>query len=217
MEAYKQVFKHRLLNGGHSFYVFSLKINPAILIGMKTCLIIVDSQNDFVEGGALAVAGGKQTCSNISRLLKESHYDTIVVTEDFHPADHCSFKPRGGMWPEHCVQHTYGAQLQEDIASAVGSVLQRGDLVTVHVVHKGTDPHTEEYGASVTADNTGRFDITGIALDYCVLETAKLTKKRYPDARVVVKSAYTAAVDGSTENKKRVTEECRANGIEWEE
>jgi len=183
---------------------------------MKTCLIIVDCQNDFVEGGALAVAGGMQVCSAVSGLLRDSAYDTIVLTEDFHPADHCSFKVNGGIWPVHCVQHTPGARLQEQIVSGTAAVIQRGDEVAVTVVHKGTDAGTEAYGADVHAEGIDRFDVTGIALDYCVMGTARMTKKRYPGSRVVIKSAYTAAVDGSRENRQRIRQTCEAEGIEWE-
>jgi nicotinamidase-related amidase len=114
------------------------------------------------------------------------------------------------------VQNTYGAHLRGEISSGAGSVLQRGDQVTITVVHKGTDPLKEEYGASVTADSIDRFDIVGIALDYCVLETARLTKKRYPGSRVVVKSAYTAAVDNSPGNRERIEKLCAGEKIEWE-
>lgn len=183
---------------------------------MRTCLVIVDCQNDFVEGGSLAVDGGERACRAVNGLLRNTHYDVIVLTEDFHPVNHCSFAEYGGMWPAHCVQNTYGAQLREEISGGVGSVLQRGDSVTVTVVHKGMDPHIEEYGASITADNIDRFDIVGIALDYCVLETARLTKKLYPESRVVVKSAYTAAVDNSPENRARIEKLCSGEKIEWE-
>jgi nicotinamidase/pyrazinamidase len=183
---------------------------------MKTCLVIVDCQNDFVEDGALAVQGGTRACKNIRNLLEKTRYDSIVITADFHPVNHCSFTVNGGVWPVHCVQDTRGAKLQEEITDGICSVLQRGDEVTISVVHKGLDAQKEEYGASITAHDIDRFDIVGIALDYCVLETAKLTKKRYPESRVVVKSAYTAAVGSTPENRKHIEEECRKEKIEWE-
>jgi nicotinamidase/pyrazinamidase len=182
---------------------------------MKTCLIIVDCQNDFVEGGSLAVPGGIQACRNIKNLLATAHYDQIIVTEDFHPADHCSFTQNGGSWPVHCIQNTSGAALHQDIAEAVSSVIARGDMVAVSVIHKGSDKNTEEYGATITADDIARFDITGIALDYCVLETAKLTKQHYPEAAVTIKHPYTAAVDSSTENIRKIESQCRTTGIGW--
>ncbi|MFA6856898.1 MAG: isochorismatase family protein [Treponema sp.] len=183
---------------------------------MKTCLVIVDCQNDFVEGGSLAVSGGEQACRAINGLLQDSRYDVIVVTEDFHPVKHCSFLNNGGTWPVHCVQNTHGAYLHEKISSGIGSVLQRGDPVSISVVHKGMDPQKEEYGASVTVEGIEQFDIVGIALDYCVLETAKLTKQHYPEAHVVIKSAYTAAVDNSPEKRKYLKDTCSQVKIEWE-
>lgn len=87
---------------------------------MAEALIIVDVQNDFCEGGALAVTGGAQVAADLSEFLEDRHADfaTIVVTQDWHidPGDHFSETPDFvKSWPVHCVAGTDGAELHEDL------------------------------------------------------------------------------------------------------
>jgi len=153
-------------------------------------LIIVDMQNDFVEGGALAVIGGSELVPLINRL--QPHFDLVVATQDWHPANHGSFaanhpgrKPfdlieLGGLsqtlWPVHCVQNTPGADFVPG--------LDRDRWAAVF--QKGTDPEIDSY--SGLFDNgkrraTGLGDflkergvdqvyVLGLATDYCVKFTA---------------------------------------------
>lgn len=158
---------------------------------MTTALIIVDMQNDFLPGGALAVAGGDEIVSEINLLSKE--YELVVVTQDWHPRSHGSFASQhdgaqafemgelAGMpqvfWPDHCVQGTLGAELTKAL-----------DQEPVEaIIRKGMDPNIDSYSAFF--DN-GRLKATGLegylrdrgvdevhicglAADYCVLATAK--------------------------------------------
>src|SRR5678815_826608 len=114
-------------------------------------LILVDLQNDFCPGGALAVARGDETIAIANRLLP--YFSMVIATQDWHPADHESFAPqhRGRkpgemielhglpqvLWPPHCVQGTRGADLHPD--------LQR-DKIT-EVFHKGTERTVDSYSA----------------------------------------------------------------------
>ena len=87
---------------------------------MPKALIIVDVQNDFCEGGALAVEGGAQAAADISEHLEEAHaeYDLVVTTQDWHidPGPHFSAHPDFSTnWPEHCVAGTSGAELHENL------------------------------------------------------------------------------------------------------
>lgn len=107
----------------------------------KTALLIIDVQNDFLEGGALAVPHGNEVIPVITQLLKDYAFDTLVATQDWHPSDHISFarnhpghaeyeeleavyKPEKGapitytqrLWPVHCIQGSHGAALHSDIA-----------------------------------------------------------------------------------------------------
>ena len=109
---------------------------------MKKALIIVDVQNDFCEGGALAVPGANEIISYINLLMEENEYDKIVLTQDWHPANHKSFASTNGkkvgdtiilngipqfMWPDHCVQGTSGAEFHKDLnREKVDHIIQKG-------------------------------------------------------------------------------------------
>src|SRR5579862_4016234 len=91
-------------------------------------LVIVDVQNDFCPGGALAVPDGDAVIDPVNDLARAA--DFVVATRDWHPADHGSFVAQGGPWPEHCVAGSHGAQLHDRIdASAIDLVVDKGRLV----------------------------------------------------------------------------------------
>src|SRR5918998_5152133 len=102
---------------------------------MRRGLLIIDFQNDFTEGGALAVPDGDAIAPRVSELVGSGDFDLVVATRDWHPADHGSFKEQGGPWPPHCVQGTPGAELHD------AAPRERIDVV----VDKGQDPATEGY------------------------------------------------------------------------
>ena len=154
---------------------------------MKKALIVVDVQNDFCEGGPLAVPGANDIIPYINLLMEENQYDQIVFTQDWHPADHKSFASTNGkkvgdtinlngipqfMWPNHCVQGTFGAEFHRD--------LNRPE--NVHIVQKGKNTEFDSYSGFQDNNHfmkTGLEDflkyhdiqlveIVGLALDYCV-------------------------------------------------
>ena len=158
---------------------------------MKKALIIVDVQNDFCEGGALAVPEANSIIPYINLLMEENEYDQIVLTQDWHPANHKSFASNNGknvgetislngvpqfMWPDHCVQGTYGAEFHKDL---------NRDKVT-HIIQKGKNVEIDSYSGFQDNNHfmkTGLEDflkyhdiqlveIVGLALDYCVKFTA---------------------------------------------
>ncbi|NBO20692.1 MAG: bifunctional nicotinamidase/pyrazinamidase [Rhodobacteraceae bacterium] len=154
------------------------------------CLIVIDVQNDFCPGGALAVAGGDAILVRINALMDE--FSTVVLTQDWHPADHGSFAanhpgaapfsvtnmPYGPqvLWPTHCVQDTPGAAFHPGLRTAPADL----------VLRKGTRAAIDSYSAFFENDRTtatglvgylrarGITDITlvGLALDYCVAYSA---------------------------------------------
>jgi nicotinamidase/pyrazinamidase len=156
----------------------------------KKALVLVDLQNDFCPGGALAVSEGDQVIPVANRMQK--HFDLVVATQDWHPAEHKSFavnhegKEPGqvielaGMpqvlWPAHCVQGTPGAELVEN--------LDRSKIA--RIFQKGTDPDIDSYSGFYDNGHrkaTGLTDflrehevidvyILGLATDYCVKFTA---------------------------------------------
>lgn len=86
---------------------------------MPEALVIVDFQNDFTPGGALAVPHGDEIAGRIEELLDSGRFDLVVATRDWHPPDHGSFEAQGGPWPPHCVAGTPGAELHPDRKSVV--------------------------------------------------------------------------------------------------
>ena len=89
---------------------------------MGRALVVVDFQNDFTPGGALAVPGGDEIAGRLNAMIASGDYDLVVATRDWHPPDHGSFSERGGPWPVHCVRDTPGAQLHSALdASLVAS------------------------------------------------------------------------------------------------
>jgi len=135
-------------------------------------LILVDIQNDFCPGGALAVNEGDQIVPIVNRLM--SRFPLVISTQDWHPPDHVSFRERGGPWPPHCVQGTRGAELHPDLKT---------DTIA-HYFRKASSPDTDDYSEFAGKDDRGRtldqvlrdhgtrkLYAVGLATDYCVLET----------------------------------------------
>ncbi len=157
---------------------------------MHTALILVDLQNDFMPGGALAVKEGDRVIEPANRLAQA--FTLVVATQDWHPADHESFAiAHAGrqpgevidlhglpqvLWPVHCVQETNGAEFHPD--------LDRARITKV--IRKGMDPRTDSYSgffdnghrrATGLADYLREKGVTtlyvlGLATDYCVKWTA---------------------------------------------
>lgn len=157
---------------------------------MKKALILVDLQNDFIPGGALAVPDGDQVIPVANAIMKK--FDIVVATQDWHPSDHGSFasqypgrKPgefielnglEQILWPDHCVQDSRGAEFIAglDVAGIT------------HIVRKGLDKMVDSYSGFFDNDHrkaTGLGDylkgqgidelaIMGLATDYCVKFTA---------------------------------------------
>lgn len=162
---------------------------------MTNALIVIDVQNDFCPGGALAVAQGDAIVAQINAMMPE--YDAVVLTQDWHPAGHSSFAtshagkapfdmidmPYGPqvLWPDHCVQNTQGAQFHKDLRTDA-------DLI----IRKGFRPEIDSYSAFFENDQTTPTGLTGylrdrgvtqltlvgLATDFCVhfsaLDAARL-------------------------------------------
>ena len=135
-------------------------------------LVLVDIQNDFCPGGALAVAGGDKTVGVANSLMP--HFQLVISTQDWHPVNHISFKERGGPWPPHCVQGTPGAELHP--------ALDRTRIT--HYFFKASSTEQDAYSEFEGQDEKGRSldevlrgcDVTrlyvaGLATDYCVRAT----------------------------------------------
>jgi nicotinamidase/pyrazinamidase len=171
-------------------------------------LIIVDFQNDFSPGGALAVRDGDAIAGRVDELARSGDFDLVVATRDWHPPDHGSFTAQGGPWPVHCVQGTDGAELHPGLDRALVDV----------VVDKGQDPGTEGYSGfegtrlDELLRERGIDDVTvvGLATDYCVKNTA-LDALRGGFA-VTVDATAARPVDVQPGDGERALDEIRAAG-----
>ena len=182
---------------------------------MGKALIVIDMQNDFCPGGALAVTGGDQIVGQINDLMAE--FDAVVLTQDWHPATHASFAdnhagaepfsvtrmPYGPqvLWPRHCVIGTDGAAFHPDLD------LDRADLI----VRKGFRPQIDSYSAFFENDHetaTGMagylrerdltdLTLVGLAHDFCVAWSAVDALKLGFSATVIEDATRAIDLDGS--------------------
>lgn len=144
----------------------------SIPLSPKTALIVVDVQNDFCPGGALAVPRGDEVVAMLNRYIEKfsAAKAPVVATRDWHPPDHSSFKPYGGIWPVHCVQNTPGAQFHPKLSLPKSAF----------IISKGTYPKIEAYSGFQGTDLTNTLKkfwirtvwVGGLATDYCVKSTA---------------------------------------------
>ncbi|WP_129842345.1 isochorismatase family protein [Streptomyces sp. RFCAC02] len=149
---------------------------------MHRALIVVDVQNDFCEGGSLAVAGGADVAAAITDLIGAGTpaYDHVVATRDHHiaPRDHFSDEPDYvRTWPRHCVAGTEGVGFHPNFAPAVaaGSVeacFDKGAYSAAYSGFEGTDESGTGLAEWLRARNVTTVDIVGIATDHCVRATA---------------------------------------------
>ncbi|HSB67855.1 MAG TPA: nicotinamidase [Candidatus Methylomirabilis sp.] len=145
-------------------------------------LIVVDVQQDFCPGGALPVPDGDRVIPAINRGLALGPWFT-VATRDWHPADHCSFKTQGGIWPVHCVAGTPGAEFHPALEA---KKIQ-------HLVSKATARDAEAYSGFQGTDlalflkgrGVRRVFVAGLATDYCVKATALDARREGLDVAVL--------------------------------
>jgi nicotinamidase/pyrazinamidase len=175
---------------------------------MSRALVIVDFQNDFTPGGALAVPAGDTIAPKLNALAASGDYDVVIATRDWHPADHSSFSEQGGPWPVHCVAGTHGAQLHPDLDRT------RIDIT----VDKGQDVKTDGYSGFAGTDlaeilrqrGITQVTVVGLATDYCVKNTA-LDALRAGFA-VTVDSSAARGVEIEPGDSERALAEVRAAG-----
>lgn len=169
--------------------------------GTKTALIIVDMQNDFCEGGSLAVEGGGNLATKISEFVNKASYDKLILTRDWHPQGHKSFQANHlgtelfskivieetgktqVLWPVHCVQGSKGAEYHENlkIGSEFHEILKGKNKL--HDSYGGFGCSLKDNGEDLEAEDTGLLAflkendikevyVAGLCLDYCVGTTA---------------------------------------------
>ncbi|MET0702529.1 MAG: isochorismatase family protein [Mycobacterium sp.] len=178
-------------------------------------LVIVDVQNDFCEGGSLAVTGGTAVARGITeRLAGEHGYDHIVATKDFHidPGDHFSDHPDYvNSWPVHCVAETPGAEFHPELdTGAVEAVFRKGAYAAAYSGFEGADDTQTALADWLRQRDVSDVDVVGIATDYCVLATAADAARAGFVTRVLLD--LTAGV--APESTAKAVSDLRAAGIE---
>ncbi|GAA95310.1 uncharacterized protein L969DRAFT_92430 [Mixia osmundae IAM 14324] len=206
-------------------------MSTATVLGEMSALLIVDVQKDFISG-ALAVEGAETILPVVEHLIERGRWSMIVASQDYHPRSHISFASRHGLspldeielrdadgqpfqqmlWPDHCVQHEPGSEIDERILRALSSSHWKDRH---HIVQKGTNVQVDAYSAFApfargTADPDRPDDsplaaylhshkiksvyVVGLATDYCVAATAR-DAARLGFETIVISDAC-KAVDG---------------------
>lgn len=143
---------------------------------MSKALIIVDVQNDFCEGGSLAVTGGAAVAAAISTVLAAGEWDHIVATKDYHidPGAHFSTEPDYiDSWPVHCVAGTPGSDFHPALATdRIEAVFHKGEYAAAYSGFEGHTDRDEKLTDWLRTRGVTAVDVVGIATDHCVRATA---------------------------------------------
>jgi nicotinamidase/pyrazinamidase len=142
----------------------------------RDALVIIDVQNDFCPGGALAVSHGDQVVPALNRYIDKFRRSNlpIIATRDWHPEKTTHFKAYGGLWPPHCIQGTQGAEFHADLALPADTVVVSSGIGPDEEGYSGFEGRDDQ-GASLAdvlrANAVGRIFVGGLATDYCVKHT----------------------------------------------
>jgi nicotinamidase/pyrazinamidase len=199
---------------------------------MKRALIIVDVQNDFCPGGALAVPEGDAVVPIINRLAQSEYFDLVVATQDWHPQNHLSFASQHGgkapgdvielngapqvLWPDHCVQNSRGAEFVADLKTEnLNRIFQKGEKREVdsysgfydndHCTSSGLGEYLKEQGVTDVY-------VCGLATDYCVKYSA-LDAQQLGFRTFLIEDA-SRGVNLQTGDVEKAIEEMRSAGVE---
>jgi nicotinamidase/pyrazinamidase len=176
---------------------------------MAKALIVVDVQNDFCEGGSLAVAGGAEIAFKIGGLLhkwqetevEEREYDVVVATQDHHiePGEHFSTDPDFvDSWPEHCVVGTDGAAFHPNLdPQPFHAIFRKGQHAAAYSGFEGKDPDGVSLADWLRQHDVTSVDVCGIATDYCVRATALDAKREGFETRVLTSLVAGVAEDST--------------------
>ncbi len=143
---------------------------------MTRALIIVDVQNDFCEGGSLAVGGGAAVAAAISLVLPVGGWEHVVATKDYHidPGVHFSTHPDFvDSWPAHCVVGTAGSEFHPELATdRIEAIFHKGEHKAAYSGFEGHTDQGEDLTSWLRERSVTEVDVVGIATDHCVRATA---------------------------------------------
>jgi nicotinamidase/pyrazinamidase len=181
-------------------------------IGPGDALVVVDVQRDFLSGGARGVPGGEAVIAPLNRAISlfERAGLPIFYSRDWHPANHASFRARGGPWPRHCVAGTEGAAFAPTLRVPPSAV----------IVSKATSPDRDVESAfqdttlapQLRATGVRRLYVGGLATDYCVKATVLAARREGFDVRVL--SDAIRAIDVQPGDGQRALEEMQLAGAQ---
>jgi nicotinamidase/pyrazinamidase len=187
---------------------------------MRNALLVVDLQNDFIEGGRLPVPGGTQVCAHVARHVRHfrSEYAFVVATRDYHedPADHFSDQPDYiTTWPQHGLIGTAGAALVTPIFNLVRekivqAVLDKGRHAGAVSAFEAQDPRGHLLVDVLREQRIDHIDICGLMTEYCIRASALDARKHEFQVRVLVNLCGAA----NPEAGQRAFEEMKAAGCQ---
>lgn len=184
---------------------------------MTTALFIVDVQNDFTEGGALAVSGGDAVAEGVSRWLHEhaGEYDLVVASRDWHDGDndndgHFALATEPDYvdtWPVHCVAGTPGAEYDPGLdTSAITHHVRKGQGCAAYSMFEGTTDDGETVAQLLARHDVDTVDVTGLATDHCVLASALDAVADGRRVRVLTDLVAGVAADSSAQALQRLAD-----------
>lgn len=187
---------------------------------MPRALLIIDVQNDFCEGGALAVAGGAAVAGKISKYLESSSYELVVASRDWHDSDNDNsghFAQAGQdpnyttNWPVHCLAETPGAAYHPNLdTSSIDEHIYKGQGKNGYSIFEGITKNGHSFEQLLAQNQIDEVDVVGIATDHCVLASAMDSKSHGLKVRVI--SSLTAGV--SHASTEAAIDQMIDNGIE---
>jgi len=178
-------------------------------------LIVADVQNDFCEGGSLAVTGGSAVARAVNDLLAGDHgYGHVVATKDYHidPGDHFSDNPDFELsWPPHCVVGTAGPEFHPDLdTSRIEAVFRKGHYSAAYSGFEGAHEDGTSLADWLRNHGVDEVDVVGLTTDHCVQATAADAAKAGFKTRVLVD--LTAGV--APESTAKALDNLRTAGVE---
>jgi nicotinamidase/pyrazinamidase len=178
----------------------------AIAIQPTDALIVVDVQNDFCPphdgiGGSLAITDGDAVIAPINALA--ARFAHVILTQDWHPADHISFQQQKGPWPPHCIAETPGAALHPNlhIPHARHTIRkgQRTEVDSYSAFFENDGVTSTGLAAKLHADGIQRVFVAGLAYDFCVAATARDARKAGFEVFVIEDACRAVNFNGSLE------------------
>jgi nicotinamidase/pyrazinamidase len=177
-------------------------------------LVVVDVQNDFCPGGALAVRDGDQVVAVLNRVIAEFEQAglPVIATRDWHPERTTHFHTHGGKWPPHCVQGTQGAEFHPDLTLGSAVIVSKGreEDADSYSGFDGVDAREVRLADLLRERGVERLVVGGLATDYCVKQTALDGLQQ--GFKVVVLEDAVRGVDLKPDDARRAIDEMKQAG-----